>query len=309
MTLFITPLSLADHSSEMVSLDPDTQQRCVQAGNLEPDNLTDADKAVYLKAASDNSLYQIWEVAEKISRNIQYPQQQKSHLTLQLVCQGGFAPAEVKYAVLDVYDHWQHQRPFEFDLCQYITSGVGTAFCSNRFAGEQQLARKKRQDAAISHLPPSQQKAIKNAIQMANDFFEHKARYEELHSGSSYAAFRIESVSLQNDKYLSQIIDTLAGTAPEDIPALEEANLTMEQTYNSLTHQLKGEPIEDFNLEITAEDIKSVQRAWQTYRDQTAALLTSLNPNLTQQDWLGILAAERSRQLSELQAYLDLSGH
>ncbi len=304
ITLFI---SLANQSPVNVNLDPGTKQLCAQAGNLKPENLTEADRMAYNKAVSDDSLYQIWEVAEQISRNTRYLQQPKNEQTLQLICQGGFAPAEVKYAVLDAYDHWQHQKPFQFDLCQYVTSGVGTAFCTNRFAGEQQLARNNRQEGAIRHLSPSQQTAIKNAVQMANDFFEHKARHEELHSGSSHSAFRIESVSVQNDRYLSQIIDTLSGSEPEDIPALEEADLTLEQTFSNLTQRLKAEPIEDINLEVSAEDLESVQRAWRSYRDQTAALLTSLNPNLTQEDWLGILAAERIRQLSELQEYLDLS--
>jgi len=155
----------------------------------------------------------------------------------------------------------------------------------------------------------SQQQVVKNAVRMAEDFFEHRAMHEELHSGSSSTAFRIESVANQNDRYLSQILDALAGSQPEDIPALDEADSTLSQTYDNLIQRLKIGPIEDFSLEVTAQDVESVQRAWLVYRDQTAMMLASLNPNLTVQDWLGILTAERNRQLSEILEYMDVNKH
>ena len=286
-----------------------TEQMCSQVGHLQPASLTSEDREAYLLAQADNTLYQVWEIAETVSAGSTYPLTEKNQLTLQLICEGGFAPAEEKYAVQDAFDHWQNQQPFTFDLCQYITSGVGSAFCANRFAGEQQIERKQRQDSAIQQLSVSQQQVVKNAVRMAEDFFEHRAMHEELHSGSSSTAFRIESVANQNDRYLSQILDALAGSQPEDIPALDEADSTLSQTYDNLIQRLKIGPIEDFSLEVTAQDVESVQRAWLVYRDQTAMMLASLNPNLTVQDWLGILTAERNRQLSEILEYMDVNKH
>ncbi|MEL6116886.1 hypothetical protein P0Y67_16875 [Photobacterium sp. SP02] len=298
----IYPFSaLADNRPEL-----NTEQMCSQVGHIELAALTPADREAYLLAQADNTLYQVWEIAEKVSTGSTYHLTEKNQLTLQLICEGGFAPAEEKYAVQDAFDHWQHNQPFTFDLCQYITSGVGSAFCANRFAGEQHIERKQRQETAIRQLSVSQQQTIKNAVRMAEDFFEHRAMHEELHGGSSHTAFRIESVANQNDRYLSQILDTLAGSQPEDIPSLDEADSTLSQTYDHLIQRLKMGPIEDFNLEVTAQDVESVQRAWLIYREQTAMMLASLNTNLTIQDWLGVLTAERNRQLSEMLEYMDL---
>ncbi|QUJ70091.1 hypothetical protein KDD30_18250 (plasmid) [Photobacterium sp. GJ3] len=305
--LFTFPAIAAEPVAAKHYADPNTAQRCSQAGPVMTTQLTLSDQTAYQEALADNSLYQIWEVAEQVSKNTAYPQQKRTQLTLQIACQGGFAPAEVKYAVMDIYDHWQHQLAFKFDLCQYITSGVGAAFCTNRFAGEQQTARIQRQTTAIQHLSSEQKAAVKDAVQMANDFFEHRATYEELHSGSSHAAFRIESVSIQNDRYLSQIIDTIAGHQPDEIPMFDEADYMLQQTYSNLTQRLKLEPIEDFNLEVTAKDVESVQRAWKKYREQTASLLASLNQGISKEAWMGILTAERSRQLAEMIEYMDLA--
>lgn len=79
---------------------------------------------------TNSSPYYIWELAQEASKNGRFGKANPK-LVFDLVVRGGNVPAEYEAAVKDTYNNWQNGIA-KFDLCKFITSGMGMGYCSYR---------------------------------------------------------------------------------------------------------------------------------------------------------------------------------
>jgi len=107
----------------------ETIEKCVEAGPfdgesfLEQFNLT----AEY----ADRKSYYVWELAESAANSDRFGKP-NTKLVLQIICHGGFVPAETELAVADAYDRWKNNKEPHFDICENVTSTIGGYICSWR---------------------------------------------------------------------------------------------------------------------------------------------------------------------------------
>lgn len=286
-----------------------TRKRCAEAGALNPEQLTEEDRFAYdqaLKKQSQGHIYTIWPVAEQVSKNPNYPDPVKSHLVFQLICLGGFAPAEQISAVEDFYPLWIKKQSQVFDTCSYITSGAGMGFCSHRRALKQEEEQQQSLEALKTRLPAPLQKELSRTWQLANDYFEVKAEEEEMHGGTARTAWILESIQDQRDEFLKRLLATEQGDLPALLPASEKPEQTMQRLYEKALKRLH-KPVRDINMEINAAGVQKVQEQWRLFQKQAAKTLAQMNNDRDYEQWLAILAHERAQELArifeDIQAY------
>jgi len=102
-----------------------TLEKCVEAGKL------DISRFKTQGAQEREEIYSIWEMAEDAANTDRFGKS-SAHLALQLVCHGGWVPAEVESAVAELYQTWKTKGTPHFDLCNHVTSSTGMAFCRHR---------------------------------------------------------------------------------------------------------------------------------------------------------------------------------
>jgi uncharacterized protein YecT (DUF1311 family) len=226
-------------------------------------------------------------------------------LTLQLVARGGAVPAELEGAVDAVYAHWKANEAFEFDPCDYVTSGVSAGFCARRAEEKADTANMKRIDSLIPILKNNAGKLLKEAYMTASTFIDRKVWGEEGHEGSMYAAMGIWSGIEQKNAFLALIQRVNKDSLPEDFSYDKSADTKLNQTYIGLLEKLKAKPIQLFNVGlITKDSIVNVEKQWLLYRDKTAHILATIKSDVSEADWKNWLTDVREKQLKVI-ASLD----
>jgi hypothetical protein len=102
-----------------------TLEKCVEAGKL------DISRFKTQEAQEREEIYSIWEMAEDAANTNRFGKP-NAHLALQLVCYGGWVPAEVESAVAELYQTWKTENAPHFNFCDHVTSRTGMAFCQYR---------------------------------------------------------------------------------------------------------------------------------------------------------------------------------
>ncbi|MCH5717739.1 hypothetical protein [Niabella hibiscisoli] len=116
---------------------------------------------------------------------------------MQLVSRGGSAPAELMIAIDTTYKAWKENLRFEFNICNYITSGYGMGYCARRSAEANEVQINNRLTKLAAAIGGGSGKYLKPAYKTASAFWEAKVWNEELHGGSGYAAWATESLVKQ----------------------------------------------------------------------------------------------------------------
>jgi hypothetical protein len=168
--------------------------------------------------------YGVWKLAEEASRGGRFGSPDPK-LVLQLVSRGGAVPAELIGAVGDTYQNWKDNKVAEFNICDYVTSGMGQAYCSaidikeadKRFLVEIKELSPKLKNNGGSLLP--------DAFKLASQFIEEKAWKEEGSDGSGYVAWANETVIKQKTDYLDLVEKINNGLGLDKIVAGKHADI------------------------------------------------------------------------------------
>ncbi|WP_025821065.1 lysozyme inhibitor LprI family protein [Shewanella marina] len=283
-------------------------QQCVNAGTFNLADLTEADQQSYLIHHGD--IYQTWQLAERVSHNPIYANK-TNQLVLQIICRGSEVPAELETAVEERYQFWlQNYSSQTFNICHYITSGMGMSFCANRDAQKQakqqqlQLSKIKQQ---LLHKPQHQQllMALDDSYNEFATFAQLRAIGEQLYAGTSRSGMIIEDINQQKQHYIDWIYNQVALLSHPVVVDFSAEDKALNQVYRQLRKNLRAHPVTDFNISFHFDDLKQTQRAWLNYRDSTAHLLSLLTPNTSKQQWQAYLTQQRLQQLKELQQQLQ----
>lgn len=244
----------------------------------------------------DYGSYTVWEMAEEASRGGRFGSPNPK-LVFQLVCRGGSVPAEVMAAVHDTYKNWKENKEERFNLCDYITSGIGMGYCANRMEDAVDKEIKVQLDSIIEHWDSEQKALLQQAYSSAELFISNKAEYEEGHGGTGRRAWLTESVIAQKIAFVDLITATIAGVDTVNKIKFQDSDRTLNQVYKQVLGYVRSNRHVQDSYFVSEDNMRIVQRSWIPYRDNIAKLLTQLLPRVTAQTWKDWLTQIRIEQL------------
>lgn len=247
-----------------------------------------------------NQFYSVWEIAEEASRRQGRFADVDHKLLLQLISRGGGVPAELMIAIDTAYKVWKGKQKFEFDICNYVTSGYGMGYCARRGAAASEVQINKRLTKLTAGLKNGSGKYLKPAYTATAQFLEAKVWNEELHGGSGYAAWATESLVKQKREFIELIENLNSGKMPKDVTGVRDNDDRLNSVYNEALVKLRKKPLTDFNAEVNADGLRRTQRLWIPYRDATVALLYAMRPDVKKQQWMNWITEQRIRELTAL---------
>lgn len=246
---------------------------------------------------NDDAMYHVWRIAEEASKGGRFGKPDPK-LILQLVSRGGWAPAELEYAVEDVYKNWKSGTVKEFNICGFITSGGGMAFCASRADDQNEKDRNERLSDIRQKLNDKGRKLLDAAYASAVKFIDSKSSSEEGHGGSGRGAWIIGSQMEQKNAYLDLIEKVRLGHKPSPKTSFVEADRKLNETYKKVMANLKKKA-DDYNVP-RVDDVRAVQRLWIPYRDATVKLFMAINPVVGEDAWKSWVTEVREKQLVEI---------
>lgn len=272
-----------------------TIRKCLEAGPFDKDRFLSQYK---IKESDLEQPYDVWELAEEASRGGRFGNPNPT-LVLQLVSRGGIVPAELESAVDSAYQNWKANKEFEFNICDFITSGFGMGYCAYRKQELEDIENKARVVKLSKQLKNTAGGKLQEAYNIASMYFEDKAWNEELNGGSGYAAWTVYSIMSQKNNYLN-LIEKIRSSNLDSIQALGDSSIVLNQLYQSIVDTLEKGPITDLNAEVNLEGFRSVQKHWVKYRDSSAYLFSLIAPAVKKQQWINWFTVVRIKELREL---------
>lgn len=247
--------------------------------------------------------YGVWEIAETASRRKGRFVNANNQLVLHLISRGGFVPAELMSAIKDAYKAWKENRHFEFNICDYVTSGYGMGYCANKVADKNEQNLEKEMAFLSRSLKNNAGAYLAPAYKAAAAFFESKVWNEELHGGTGFAAFALESLMEHKNDFIKNIQQANKGALPEYITTIKDNDARLNAVYKEAMARLKAKPLEEMNASVTAEGLQKTQRLWIYYRDATVKLLYTIMPRVARQQWMNWITKQRIDELTALLKY------
>jgi len=246
---------------------------------------------------NDDVMYHVWLIAEEVSKGGRFGKSDPK-LILQLVSRGGWAPAELEYAVEATYKDWKAGSAKEFNICDYITSGGGMAFCASRENDSDENDRDVRLKALGKKIDDRARKLLGSAYTSAVKFIDSKASNEEGHGGSGRGAWIIGSQMKQKNEYLDLVEKIRTGFKPSPKNTFVKADQKLNETYKKVMGDLKKRA-DDYNVP-RVDDVRAVQRLWIPYRDASAKLFSAISPSVSEDTWKCWLTEVREKQLKDI---------
>lgn len=245
----------------------------------------------------DDAMYHVWMIAEEVSKGGRFGKSDPK-LILQLVSRGGWAPAELEYAVEETYKNWKNGVVKEFNICDFITSGGGMAFCASRADDKDEQDRNAKLKVISQKFDGRARKLLDVAYASAVKFIESKTSNEEGHGGSGRGAWIIGSQIEQKNEYLELVEKVRAGFKPATKNAFVKADRKLNETYKKVMAKLKKK-VDDYNVP-RVDDVRAVQRLWIPYRDANVKLFMAINPAVGEDVWKSWVTEVREKQLVEI---------
>jgi len=270
-------------------------RKCIEAG---PFDAAAFMKKYRIKEFEDNG-YKIWELAEEASIGGRFGKPDP-WLVFQLVCRGGSVPAELTYAVNETYSNWKLNKIAEFRIIDFVSSGAGASYCSDREDKRVNKMIKRRLLSLSDKMDDSTKVLLQNAFIAASVFFEGKSRVEKGHGGSSKGSQDIESAIAQKEGYLKLIENLCLGRTPKILSNGENLDELLNKTLKNVIYSVKQDSVYITDFNIDADEIKVVQKLWKPYCNSSAKLFTILYPSITESEWREWLIKTRIKDLNEI---------
>ena len=238
--------------------------------------------------------YGIWELAEEASRGGRFGKPDP-WLVLNLVIRGSQVPAEMAAAVEDTYQNWKQGVAKPFNLCDYITSGMGQGFCAERDEQKAQAQRKADETKVKAQWPQDHLAAFEALKKASADFIQAREENEVDLSGSGRAAFEIDEENSLQDKFQKALSRFEAGDFPHSTAAdFKKADANLNDLYSRL---MKAKDL-DYGT-VTPNGIRTVQRLWLRYREAWVQFGALRYPQVSPDSWRTWLTHERTAQLAD----------
>jgi uncharacterized protein YecT (DUF1311 family) len=277
----------------------EVMKKCVEAGPFDAEEFI---RRYQLEEGTNThgGYYQVWEWAEEASKGGRFGKPDP-HLVFQLIARGGCVPAELELAVNEFYDYWKNGVVKEFNICRYVTSGLGQGYCSDRALNKTDQEHQTELRSIVDSVGENAKKLAEPAFLAAEEFITEKAWNEEGHGGSGVRAWVQTSIIDQKAEFLSTLKKIRDGFVPQEVKDLALSDKDLNETYSSILKKLAAHPIEGVNvLRVDPESVRNVQRLWIPYRDRSSALYARLSPARSEDFWKSWLTQVRIDQLKKI---------
>lgn len=221
-------------------------------------------------------------------------------LAKKFACEADGAPAELDLR-LDHLDRMRYEDHGDtpFDVCDDITSGYMMGFCSRR---EADAAKHKRdqQTQALTKSWSADDRAALAALRSAADvYFDASVDNEVDMSGTARGAFAVGARESLETSFADRLARGAIATA--DAAALKQADAALNAAYRKVTTALKPTP-EGITIggTVTADGVKTAERAWLKYRDAWVEFGRRKYPTVSADAWRTELTRERTALLLEI---------
>lgn len=280
-----------------------TLNKCIEAGYFDFKKFINQYK-ITDKDTAEN--YSIWELAEDAARGGRFgPPNPK--LVLQLVCKGGWVPAEKIYAVRDAYDNWKENKTVRFNLCDYPSNNEGVAYCEQRKKNEDIKNYSERIKKMSGRLKNNSVPLLTPAFDIAKQYFDSKAGIEQYCVSLGKKLSKEQLVLNQSFAYLDFVDSINNGYSPIIDNSLDP-DKELNEVYKVVISDLMKSPIQVQGIEITDIDMRGCQRLWIKYRDSSAKLFSKMNPSISDAIWKKYITKIRIGELKQLQAFRKSKG-
>lgn len=274
-------------------------EMCVEAPDFD---IRQLNQTVVSQVIQSESLYSVWQLAESLDNSkLNDDDYDLSLIRFQLVCRGGDVPSELESAVEDIYPRWKNGRFEDFNLCNYVTSGMGGGFCASREADSKNSEIQNQYDQFLKGMAPEVIELFHNAINGYRDYLELKVYNEEGHGGTGRAAWAIDSKTEQIEEYFQTIVKIRDGFIPTD--SVQESNIDDElsNVYEAVLEKLGQKPIGDLMMyEITADGVSETQQQWISSRESSQKLFEKLNESVPPGYWYVWITEARVKELNTI---------
>ncbi|RXK00501.1 hypothetical protein CRU98_04910 [Arcobacter sp. CECT 8986] len=246
--------------------------------------------------------YFVWKLAQEAATNGRFGKP-NAKLVFDLVVRGGQVPAEYFEAVKATYKNLQNNK-VDFNLCDFITSGMGMSYCSKQKELKNQIKIKNSIKNIKKKINSDNLSLFETAYNNTFDFIDDKAFLEEGHGGSGRNMWLSNSKINQKNNYIRLIYQVMNGYRYGSIVKLSTLDNKLNETYKKVIKRLEKETITNtMSYPITKEGIKKVEIKWIKYRDNNSKLFTILNPNSSLNDWQKYFTNQRIKQLQQILTY------
>src|SRR5690554_3329178 len=271
--------------------------------------------AVYTRAVSENPninikyldpetvpFYDVWELAEEASRPSEIFGSPDPELVFWLITHGGVVPSETDTAVKVYYNRWKAGGPIEFNLCEFVTSGMGATYCAARNAEEREKLRKTDIDVLMRELEPAKRLLLQTAYQEMTDFVTQKARGEEMHGGTAFAATTTWSIDEQKQEFIALVEKIINGKIPRQGLDLDAEDAKLNDEYRLLLNMIEKNSDLSMGLNasmVSLEEFRDTQRQWIKYRNAMEKFYQSVtgdDPN----NMRSLMTRKRNEDLASL---------
>jgi uncharacterized protein YecT (DUF1311 family) len=242
--------------------------------------------------------YSVWELAEEASRKGRFGDANAT-LVFDLVCRGGEVPNEMELAVDETYAKWKKGSTEEFDLCNSVMSGVGMGYCAQQAQSKADAKRQRQYDALSAKLDMPTKKLLDLASANAFSYINAKTLMEEGYGGSIAAADIITSQTQQKQEYVDLVVKVQGKFFPSVSVPFAQNDQKLNQIYQQVMKKL-GTKKPEYDGQVSATNIKNVQRQWIAHRDSSAKLFFALNPAVSEENWKSYLTQMRIDDLKAL---------
>ena len=242
----------------------------------------------------ENEIYGIWLMAEQASMQDGRFGELNQTLVYQLVLRGGWVPMEYCGALQDMYAAWQSGESFNFNICNYMTSGAAASLCASR----SRIRCIETYQDKMESIANSVEGTLRDKVQLASnkylEFTEQKVYNEEFHDGSWRSIWAYYSLSEQLDSFVELLQSVRNATYKLE---LSSDFKTIDNELNSIYKKYINLSMKNEYTEV--ESVRAIQRLWILHRDSTAECLHELNSNISIVEWKTWLTEMRVSQLVE----------
>ncbi len=241
-------------------------------------------------------LMMLYANGEGVKRNIP--------LAKRFACEYGGAPAEVDGRLEHIDAIAKGTDTQAMDICDDITSGMMSGFCSRRSADAARFERDQRWKTLQAAWTPAQREAWGAVRKAADDYFELVSTEETDMSGTARGAFAVGARENLETTLLDAVTRFESGKRPtQKAGDFARADKALNATYKATMAKLaagRGDGLFGDYGTIGPDGVRQTQRAWLRYRDAWVRFATLRWRGTPADAWKAWLTEERTRALAGL---------
>lgn len=230
-------------------------------------------------------------------------------IAISLACENDIVTSwfwEVRPEALEMLHTTKDQIALDehFELCNYVSSGVGAGECASLEERKKEFIRQRKIAQLAQHWSQEQKIAFQYVEKTQADFFSSHANHETQSCGTSHFENVVRRVSEQKDNFLKDLTQFMLGKFParetgtvtqSSTRAAKEADRKLNKSYKALMRSFAKS--KGVGCDLSAPHIRATQLLWLKYRDSWLDFAKINYPNYPLDEWKLWINMQRVNQL------------